>query len=162
MEMLHNPVFWVVASFVLLIGLSYKKVSGMMVTALDARSARIRSEFDQARSLREEAEKVLAEYQRKQAEYLKEAEAMLAKARQDADAFRAASEKELKAAMDARMRQAMEKIEREEAQAVQEVRNHVVDIALAAARSVIADQAGKASQDDLIKLTIADIERKIH
>ncbi len=162
MEILHNPVFWVAIAFVLFVGLSYKKISTLLLRALDDRSAKIKAELDQARLLREEAEQVLAEYRRKQAEYLNEAEKMLQTARDDAAAFGRQAEADLKQSLDARMKQALEKIGLEEQKAVQDVRNHVVDIALAAARSIIIDHVGSLPQDEILKLAIADIERKIH
>lgn len=161
-SVLHNPVFWVAVSFVLFVALSFKKVKALLLGALDGRSARIREELDRARKLREEAETILAEYKKRQAEYLKEAEAMLIKSREDADQLTRQSEKDLKEALDARMNQALDKIAREEDLAIQEVRNHVVDIALAAARAVIVNHVGKLPQEELIKLALADIERKIH
>lgn len=161
-SMLADPRFWVAVAFTAMVALGYKRIAAFITGALDERSAKIKSELDHARSLREQAEAVLADYKKKQAEYLKEAEAMLAKARNDTDLLRAQSERELKEALDARMKQAMEKITREEAQAVQDVRNHVVDIALAAARAAISTHIGKLSQEELIKLALADIERKIH
>lgn len=160
--MLSDPKTWVAAAFLIFVALSYKKAAKFMLTALDERSAKIKAELDQARSLREEAERVLAEYKRKQAEYLRDAEQMLAKARDDAEMMRAQAEKELKTAMDARMKNALEKIAQEEDKAIQDVRNHVVDIALAAARAIIIDHVSSLPQDELLKLAIADIERKIH
>ncbi len=161
-SILHNPVFWVAASFALFVILSFKKAKALLLGALDGRSARIADELSRARRLREEAENVLAEYKKRQAEYMKEAEAMLNKAREDADALTLRSEKELKETLDGRMKQALDKIAREEDLAIQEVRNHVVDIALAAARAVIVTHVGKLPQEELIKLALADIERKIH
>ena len=160
--MLSDPKTWVAAAFLIFVALSYKKAAKFMLTALDERSAKIKAELDQARNLREEAERVLAEYKRKQAEYLRDAEQMLAKARDDAEMMRAQAEKELKTAMDARMKNALEKIAQEEDKAIQDVRNHVVDIALAAARAIIIDHVSSLPQDELLKLAIADIERKIH
>ena len=160
--MLHSPTFWVAMAFVLFVALSYKKLSALLLNALDNRSARIRTELEHAHNLRVQAEQVLAEYKKKQAEYLKEAEAMLKKAREDADRLTQQSEQELRSAMDARTKQALEKIAREEEHAIVEVRNHVVDIALAAARAVIVSHVGKLSQEELIRLAMADIERKIH
>lgn len=159
---LSNPTFWVAIAFLLFVGMTYKKIAGFLLRALDERSAKIAAELDEARRLREQAEALLADYKKKQAEYLREADAMLQKARQDADALSRQSEKELKETLDARMQQAMSKIAREEDAAIQEVRNHVVDIALAAARAVIVTHVGKLSQDELVKLALSDIERKIH
>lgn len=157
-----DPKFWVAVAFAVFVVLSFKKVKNLLLRALDARSAKIREELDHARKLREEAEAVLAEYKKRQAHYLKEAEGMLHKAREDADMLTRQSEKELKEVLDARMNQALDKIAREEELAIQEVRNHVVDIALAAARAVIVNHVGKLPQEELIKLALADIERKIH
>lgn len=159
---LSDPKTWVAVSFLALVALGYKKVFHAIARALDERSEKIKAELEHARQLREEAERVLADYKKKQSEYLKEAEAMLAKARQDAAALGRQAEKDLKETLDARMKQALEKISREEASAIQEVRNHVVDIALASARAVISSHVGKLTQEELIKLALVDIERKIH
>ena len=161
-ETLTDPRFWTAVAFFLMIALLYKKVFTFTARALDDRSAKIKSELDQARRLREEAEQVLAQYKQKQAEYLKESEAILHKARQDAAAMTAQAEKELKNALDARTKHALDKISQEEDKAIQDVRNHVVDIALAAARAIIIDHVSTLSQDELVKLAMVDIERKVH
>ncbi len=157
-----EPKFWVMLAFVILVVLSYKKVAKLLGRFLDAHATKIKSELDAASRLRAEAEEVLALYKRKQAEFAKEAEAILAKAREDADANTAQAQLELKAALDARLKQALEKIAQEEAAAVAEVRNHVVDITLAAARNIISEQMGSMSQKDLIVQVVADIGRKLH
>lgn len=161
-EMLYNPVFWVTFAFVAFVALAYKKGSKLLTTSLDNRSARIASELQRARELREEAQAVLDEYKRRQAEYVKEAEAILTAARKDADALAGHAEKELRTALDARTRQAVEKIAQEETKAVADVRNHVVDISLAAARAIIVDHVSTMSQEELVRLALTDIERKVH
>lgn len=162
MEFLSDAKLWVFVSFLLLVLLSYRKISALLLHALDSRSARIAGELEQARRLREEAEQVLAIYKRKQAEYLQEANAMLQKARADADVLTQTAQDDLKASLDARMKQALDKIAQEESKAIAEVRRHVVDIALSAARAIIVDHVGSLSQQDLVKLALADMERKIH
>ena len=161
-DMLSDPRFWVAVALVVGVAVGYKKIVGCGLRAVDERAAKIKAELDQARALREEAQALLAQYQQKQAEYLKEAETMLESARRDADLLRAQAEKDLNAQLEARTKQAMDRIAQEESQAVNDVRNHVVDIALATARSMIAEQMAKTSQDDMVKAAIADIERKIH
>jgi len=160
--MLEDPRFWVAIAFFVFVGLTYKKIAGFVFRALDDRSAKIKVELDEARRLREEAEQVLKQYQQKQSEYLKEAENILASAQHDADAMRSFTEQELRTALEARMGQALERIAQEENNAIADVRNHVVDIALAAARSLIVDHVSTMSQEDLVKLALSDIERKIH
>ncbi|MFO0388796.1 MAG: F0F1 ATP synthase subunit B [Alphaproteobacteria bacterium] len=162
MEILHNPTFWVAVSFIGFVLLSFKKIKAILLKTLDDRTANIRIELDTARKLRDEAEAILADYRRKQAEYMQEAEQMLVKARADADAYRINAEKDLKTSMEARTQQALDKIAQEESKAIQDVRNHVVDIALAAARSILIEHVSKLPQDELVKLVVSDIERKIH
>lgn len=162
MGMLSDPKIWVAFSFLLFVALTYKKIAGFIIRALDARSAQIKAELDQAKTLREEAENVLAQYKQKQAEYLKEAEGIMLKAREDANLFRSNAERELQSVLDTRMKHAIEKIALEENKAIQDVRNHVVDIALAAARAMIVEHVATMSQEELVKLALADLERKIH
>jgi F-type H+-transporting ATPase subunit b len=157
-----NPVTWIAIAFFLLIGLLYKKIAAILANTLDARSAKIAEELSTARRLREEAEEVLAMYKKKQAEYAKEAEAILKKAREDADHAAALADKELKHALDARTENALEKIAQEEAKAISDVRAHVVDISLAAAKTVIMKHIETTPHQDLMKLALADIDRKIH
>lgn len=159
---LNNPKFWVFTSFILFALLSYKKLSALITRHLDDRSNKIQQELEQARQLRIEAETVLAQYKLKQSEYLHEAGKMLQKAREDSNQIVATAESEMKASLEARMKQAIEKIDQEEKKAIHDVRNHIVDIALAAARAIIVDHVGSLPQDELIKLALADMERKIH
>jgi len=162
MGFLEDPQFWVALAFVVFVALIYKKVARFAVRALDERSAQIKTELDEARRLREEAAAVLASYRQKEAEYFQEAESIMEEARKDGEILRARAEEEIKAAMDNRMKQAVERIAQEEARAIADVRNHVVDIALASARSLIADHVSSLSQEELVKLAISDIERKVH
>ena len=161
-ETLSDPRLWVTLAFLTFVLLAYKKIVSFAAKALDARSERIANELAEAKRLREEAEAILAQYKQKQAEYLKEAENIIANARKDADTLRSYAEQELKSSLDARMKQAVERIAQEEATAISDVRNHVVDIALAAARSIITDHVGTMSQEELIKLAMDGIERKVH
>lgn len=162
MEFLSEPKIWVTLAFFMFIGLSYRKIGNITIKVLDNRSARIQAELQQAQKLRAEAEQLLAVYKQKQSEYLQEANLMLQKARKDADTMVQTAQADLKTSLDARMQQAIEKISQEESKAINDVRSHVVDIALAAARAVIIDQVGNLSQQDLIKLALTDMERKFH
>ena len=153
---------WEAAAFFLFVAAGYKKILEAIGGALDQRAVKIKAELDEANRLREEAAALLKQYQQKQAEYLKEAEALLKDARRDADILRAHAEQELKNSLATRTKQAMERIGQEEANAIADVRNHIVDISMASARALIADHIATMSQDDLIRLALSDIEHKIH
>src|SRR5213075_2450000 len=95
MQFLNEPENWVAVAFVIFIGLLiYLGVHKKIIEALDHRSARIKAELDEARRLRDEAGKLLAEYQRKQREAEQEAEAIVADAK--AEAGRVAAEARVK------------------------------------------------------------------
>ena len=64
--LLHSAEFWVLVAFLLLVGAVFKKVGAALTGGLDARAARIKSHLDEAEKLREDAQSLLAEYQRKQ------------------------------------------------------------------------------------------------
>ena len=157
-----DPHFYVLAAFVIFVLLAGRAICGFIAGVLDARSHQIKAELDAARALRIEAEQVLAEYKQKQAEYLKEAQLMFERAQNDAFAISTRAEKDLHATLDERTRNAVAKIAQEETNAIAEVRNHIVDVSLAAARAVIVEQMSATSQESLLALAIADIERKIH
>lgn len=159
---IYEPKFWVSAAFVLFVSLSCKKIAELLFSVLDKRTAKIKSELDAARSLRLEAEETLTLYKQKQAEFSKEAENILAKARADSETNNTQAQAELKTALDARLKSALEKIAQEEATAIADVRNYIVGVALNTARAIIAEQMTNLPQEELIKLAISDIEQKIH
>ncbi len=161
-EWFSDPKSWIVVAFAILVFFLHKKAWPALLKFLDSRSAQIAVELENARRLREEAENVLAMYKKKQAEYTKEAESILRKARGDADLLAAHADRELKAAIDIRLQTALDRIAQEESRAISDVRSHIVDISLAAARAAIMQNIEKASPHDLLALALADIDRKIH
>jgi len=149
--MFENPETWVAVGFLLLVALAiYFKVPAMVAKALDARAARIKDELDEARRLREEAQALLAEYQRKQHEATREADGIIAQAREDAEAFARESAAKLAVSLERRRRQAEEKIARAEAEAIQDVRRRAADIAVAAAGRLLAGELPPAKAKSLV------------
>ncbi len=159
---LQEPKFWITLAFILLVAFSARTVSRLIAGVLDGHAQKIKDELAVASTLRAEAEQILEIYKQKQAEFTREAELIIAKAKSDAEANTNKAQIELKSALDARLKQALEKIAQEEAAAVAEVRNHVVDLTLSAARKVVSEQMNKSAQGEMIKKTVSDFERKLH
>ena len=66
MHFLAEPETWVAVAFLIFVGiLIYIGVPKMLTDALDARGKRVQAELDEARRLKEEAQKLLAEYKAK-------------------------------------------------------------------------------------------------
>ena len=159
---LHNPEFWVLVAFLIVLVFGLRKAQPTIATALDARALRIRTELDEAQRLRADAERTLAEYQRRQRDALKEAEQIVAHAREEAERAGRQAALDLEAALDRRARQAEERIAQDEARAVAEIRNRAVDIAIAAARRLIADELAAGGGAALIDEAIAALPRQLH
>ena len=163
MEWMSNPEYWVLVAFLIFLGMLWKAdVHGTIAKALDGRADAIRKELDEARRLREEAQALLADYQRKQRDAEGEAKAIVDTARREAETLAADTRKQLVEQIERRTKQAEEKIARAEAQAVAEVRATAVDGALAAAQKIIASKSGDASAAKLIDQSIAGLKSTLN
>jgi len=136
--MFSSPEFWVAIAFVIFVAATFRPVSRQIVAALDARGARIGAEIEEAQALREEAQKLLAESKRKHRDAIKESEEILAHAKVEAERLREQAQQDMDAALRRREQSAMDKIAQAEANALRDVRNQAVEVALAATASLIA------------------------
>ena len=160
--MLEDPTFWVAIAFAAFVILVAKPVTRALFGVLDARAERIRAEIEEAQALREEAQKTLAEYKRKQRDALKEAEAILDHAKVEAARLGEQAERDLEAALERREQAAVEKIAQAEAQALQEVRDQAIEMALAATAKLISDNLDQGRADQMIDRAIRDLAGKLH
>jgi F-type H+-transporting ATPase subunit b len=157
------PEFWVLISFLLfMLVLIWKGVPGLIGKALDKRAAGIRAELDDARRLREEAQQLLADYQRKTREAEDEAKSIVETAKREAEMLASETRKALAEQVARRAKAAEEKIARAEAQAVADVRAAAVDLAVKASESVLkAKLAGEAAAS-LTEAAIRDLKGKLN
>jgi F-type H+-transporting ATPase subunit b len=161
--MLRTAEFWVAVSFVgFLAILVYYKVPALIAKALDDRAAAIRKELDEARRLRDEAQNLLNDYQKKYRNAGLEAESIIEQARSEAEAYAKETRASLAESLDRRTRQAEEKIARAEAQAVDEVRAAAVDTALAAAERILREKASGAGGAALIDDSIRGLKGRLN
>ncbi len=160
--MFETPEFWVAVGFVILVVGIVRPVGRAMTSALDARSDRIRAALDDTRTLREEAQHLLAEYQRKQRDAAREAELTIEQARAEAERVTAEAGANLDRVLDRRETLAREKIAQAEDDAVREVRNVAIDVAIAAAGRVIADRLGQDRAGALIDEAVAELPYQLN
>ena len=161
--MFAEPEFWVAVAFVILMGVfAYVGVHRTVLTALDHRSERIKAELDDASRLKEEAAKLLAEYQARRASAEREAQDIIASAKAEAERIAAESVRTIEEALQRRQNLAEERIAQEEARAVAEIRAVTVDVAISAARSVITAELDERRGAALIDAAIAELPRQLH
>ncbi len=163
MDILNNSTFVVGISFVAFLGLLvYLKVPALLAGLLDKRAERIRSELDEARRLREEAQSLLASYERKQKEVVGQAEAIVAHAKVDAERASAEAHEALEKSIVRRLKAAEDQIASAEAAALKDVKDKAVAIAVAAASDVIAKNMSKKDGAGLIDAAIEEVGAKLH
>ncbi len=158
-----NAEFWVAVAFIIFVALMfYMGLHRNILDSLDQRSARIKAELDEALRLKEEAQKLLAEYQRRHGEAEREAEAIIATARTEAERAAADAKTKVEELVARRTKMAETKIAQAEAQALAEVRAAAADAAVAAAATILADSTKGKVAEDLIARGIRDIKAKLN
>ena len=155
--------FWVAIAFVaFVLVLLYYRVPALIAKSLDDRAEAIRKELDEARRLREEAQNLLADYQKKHRNVGQEADSILELARGEAEAFAQETRANLKDMLERRTRQAEDKIARAEAQAVDEVRAAAIELAVAAAEKILREKASGAGGATLIDQSIRELKGRLN
>ena len=155
--------FWVAAAFVIFLGvLGYLGAHKLLLSSIDERRERIKSELDEARRLKSEAEALLAQYKRKQQDAEREAQAIVASAKTEAERLAAEAEAKLEEFVARRAKIAENKIAQAEAQALAEVRSAAADAAVAAAERILARTVDEKLADDLIRQGIEEFEGKLN
>lgn len=160
---LDNTEFVVIIAFLLYLGiLVYKKVPGIITGMLDRRAEGIQSELDEARALREEAQSILASYERKQKEVQELADRIVSSAKAEANIAADQAKKDLKVSIERRLAGAEEQLASAQAAAVKEVRDTAVSVAISAAREVIAENMSVEDRSSLVDAAIKDVGDKLH
>lgn len=158
-----SPTIWVFLAVILFfLALAYFGVHKKIAGALDARADKIRDELDEARRLREEAQALLASYQRKQKEAEAQAEGIVKQARHDAEVMATNARKDLAERLERRAAQAEAKIANAEAKAMADVKAKAADMALEAAEKLIRSGTKTADHASLIKDGIAQMGKTLN
>ena len=161
-ELLTEPVFWVAVAFLIFLALVWKPVGRAIGGALDGRARRIKDELDEAVRLREEAQALLARYQRQQTEAIEEAKRIVAQAKDIAGLQAREGGEALERALKHREAQAIDRIARAEQEAIGHVRATAVDLAARAAERVLAEHLDAEKREALTDAAIAELARKLH
>lgn len=155
--------FWVAVAFLLFVlVLFYVGAHKKILEALDSRAAGIKADLDEARRLRDEAQKLLAEYKRKQSEAENEAAAIVSEAKAEAERVAAEAKTKVEDFVARRTKMAETKIGQAEAQALADVRAAAAEAAVAAAEKILTVSAKGKVAEDLISRGIADVKAKLN
>lgn len=160
---LRSTEFVVTIAFLLFVGLLvYLKVPGLLMGLLDKRADAIKASLDEAKALRDDAQRLLASYERKQREVQEQSARIVTHARNEATAAAAKAREDLKGSIARRIKAAEDQIASAEAAAIREVRNRAVALAVAAAGDVMAKSLSDRDGDALIDESITLVEARMH
>lgn len=161
--MFTEPEFWVAIAFVILMAVfAWLGVHRTVLTALDHRGQRIKGEIDDARRLKDEAAKLLADYQARRASAEREAQEIITNARAEAERIAAEAKTRMEDFVVRRTKTAENKIAMAEAQALADVRAAAAEAAIAAASSVLSQSVKGQVADDLLSKGIAEVKAKLN
>ena len=158
-----EPEFWVAVAFVIFIAVFGRAIWRQIAAGLDARTAGIAKALQEAEALREQAQELLNDYQRKQRAAAGEAQGIILQAREEAARMRQRAREELETSIKLRERQAMDRIAQAEAKALADVRNAAVDLAIGATHQVLREQVGtSAAQAAMIDQSLTELPRRMN
>jgi F-type H+-transporting ATPase subunit b len=155
--------FWVAVAFVAFLGgLIYLGVHEIMVKYIDQRRDRIKAELAEALRLKEEAQGLLAQYQRKQRAAEQEAAGIIAGATAEAERMMAEAKTKMEEFIARRGKMAETKIAQAEAQALADVRAAAAEAAVSAAEKILTQTVKGEVADRLISKGVDDVKTKLN
>ena len=161
--MFAEPETWVAIAFFILMGLfAYLGIHRTVLKALDHRAERIKAELDDARRLKDEAAKLLAEYKARHARAEAEAQEIIASARAEAERIASEAKTKMEDFVVRRTKTAESKIALAEAQAMADVRAAAANAAVTAASTILSQSVKGSVADDLLAKGIAEVRAKLN
>ena len=154
--------FWVGVGFVVFVALVARIAYRVVSVALDDRAEKIKNQIEEATRLAEEAQELLASYERKQREAAEEAESIVEHARQEAARLSENAAQDLERSLARRRQLAMDRIAQAEASAIAEVRNRAIEVAMDATQRLLSEKVKGKSADDMIDAAIKDLPKNLH
>lgn len=156
--MLLTAEFWVAVAFVVFMAIVWRVGGfGMLTKGLDGRAVRVRHELDEARRLREEAAAVLADYKRRRTEAEREADAIVANAKQEAERTAQEGHTRLEEFIARRTKSAEAKIAQAETQAQTQVRAAAADAAVRVSEAILREHLQGDAAQALVKSSLGEV-----
>lgn len=153
--------FWILLAFIVsVLLLARAGVHTSIAAYLDRRTRNITDEIDRARRMREEAQELLASSRRRQREAQKEAAGIIEQARKDASLLAEETRSKFREQMKRRLKAAEDRIATAEAQAMEKIRFRMADLAVSAARDIIAENITPDIRASLFDSAVAEIGKE--
>lgn len=163
MDFLNNTDIVVAIGFAVFLAiLLWFGVPRLVAGKLDERAAKITKDLADARELREEAQALLAQYERKQKEVRELAAEIVERAKAEAEKAAEAGKEDIRRSVERRLKTATDQIAAAEAAAVREIRDRAAAVAVAAAGDVIRARLSEGDAEALVAKAIAEVDARLH
>lgn len=160
--MLDSPEFWVAVGFVILLAGVGQKIWKALTGALDRRAGAIKSRLDEAATLRDDAQELFAEYQRKQRAALQDVDEIVSRARDEASRMMTEGEANLALSLKRREDASIERIAQAQAEAMAQIRVAAAELTVATVRRILTERLDPGRADGLIETAIEELPKRLN
>lgn len=162
MEIFQSSDTWYIISFLVFLVVAWKVGKSAFLSMLDTRIETIKKDIETAESLRIEAQELLAQYQRKYRDCLKEAEAIIDEAKENAEALKTKSQEEIEEQIKRAEEHHKQRLDLMKQEAIQEIRTHAAMLALEGTRKMISEELDEDTRSRFFEQSIQNIDKSLN
>ena len=152
-----DATFWVMVSFFAFIGLLiYFKIPQKIKTTLDENIINIKKQIDEADKLKEDAKNILTDHEKKISNSKSEVKEMINTANEEAEKNGIKTNRDFHNLMETRKKNAEERIKQLKNQALKDIRNASVKIAIESVEKLIKNSLDKSKLDKIYSSSIEE------
>ena len=155
--MIIDATFWVMVSFFLFIGLLiYFQIPQKIKKALEENISNIKNQIDEADKLKEDAKNILTEHEKKISNSKNEVKSMIAKASEEAEKNIIKTNQDFQNLIENKKRNAEERIKQLKNQALKDIKNTSVKIAIESVEKLLKNSLDKNKLDKIYMSSIEE------
>ena len=155
--MIIDATFWVMISFFVFLGLlAYFKIPEKINTTLEQNISNIKNQIDEANKLKEDAKNILTEHEKRISNSKSEVEHMISKASEEAEKSVIKTNQNFHNLMETRKKNAEERIKQLKNQALKDIKNASVKIAIESVEKLIKNSMDKSKLDKIYSSSIEE------
>ena len=155
--MILDATFWVTVSFFIFLGiLIYFKIPQKVKETLDQNISNIKNQINEAEKLKEDAKNILTEHEKKISNSKAEVKQMINKASEEAEKNVIKTNQDFHNLMDSRKKNAEERIKQLKNQALKDIKNASVKIAIESVEKLIKNSLDKSKLDKIYNSSLEE------
>ena len=160
MEFFSQPASWTLVAFTIFVAIAiYLKAPSIIGKLLDEQIERVKKKLSDAIELKEEANTLLAEYERKKEDAEKEAEIIVANAKERAKNYEQSALAKSKEIIKRQEAQSIEKINQAEIQAMSKIRKSIIEKSIDSAEKLVSEKISSKKSDQIFTDSLKDLDK---